>query len=181
MAEPFIGEIRIFAATFAPRGWAMCDGQLLPISYYEALFSLLGTTYGGDGRTTFGLPDLRGRIPIHKGTGPGLNPRSLGERGGAEDATVSIAQLPSHSHALHGTVEPAGRSDPSDAMRASYVGDSVSIPAFGNLEPPSETPLVAMAGDVIAPVGGGQAHANVQPFLCVNFIIALVGLYPSPP
>jgi len=182
MAEPFIGEIRMFAGTFAPRGWAFCDGQLLAISSAEALFSLLGTTYGGDGRTTFGLPDLRGRIPIHKGTGPGLSPRSLGERGGAEGATVSIAQLPSHSHALYGTVEIAGRSDPTAAFRASYVGDTDEIPAFGDPAPPPDNPFVAMANDTIAPAaGGGQAHTNVQPFSCVNFIIALSGLYPSRP
>jgi len=179
MAEPFIGEIRIFAATFAPRGWAFCDGQLLAISQNEALFSLLGTIYGGDGRTSFGLPDLRGRIPIHKGNGPGLSPRSLGERGGAEVATVSVAQLPPHSHALHGTVEMAGRSDPSGALRASYVGASDGVPAYGDLNPLPANPLVAMANGTIAfAAGGGQVHANVQPFLCVNFIIALSGLYP---
>jgi microcystin-dependent protein len=180
MSDPFIGEIRMFAGTFAPRGWALCDGQLLAISQYEALFTLLGTTYGGDGRTTFGLPELRGRLQIHKGTGPGLSPRNLGERGGAEDATVSsVAQLPPHSHTHFGAGEPAGRSDPSAAVRASYVGPTDGIPAFGDLEPPPENPLVAMANDTIASAGGWQAHANVQPFLCVNFIIALLGVYPS--
>ncbi len=174
MAEPFLGEIRMFAGTYAPRGWALCDGQLLSIPQNDALFSLLVITYGGDGRTNFGLPDLRGRIPIHKGAGPGLSPRSQGERGGAENATVSVAQLPSHTHAHHGAVQKAGRGDPSEALRASYVGPTDGIPAFGNLEG-----LVAMASDTITSTGGGQAHANVQPFLCVNFIIALVGIYPS--
>ena len=178
MADPFIGEIRMFAGNFAPRGWAYCDGQLLAISQNEALFSLLGITYGGDGRVTFGLPDLRGRIPIHKGTGPGLSPRSLGERGGAESATVSVAELPAHSHAHHSAAQRAGRSDPSAALRASYVGPTDGIPAFGDLEPPPSDPLVAMANDTITSAGGGQAHANVQPFLCVHFIIALFGIYP---
>ncbi len=175
MSDPFIGEIRMFASYFAPRGWALCDGQLLSIPQHDALFSLLGITYGGDGRTNFGLPDLRGRMPIHKGTGSGLSSRSWGERGGAETATVSIAQLPSHSHAHHGAVQKAGRSDPSDALRASYVGPTDGIPAFGNLDDPP----VPMADDTITSAGGGQAHANVQPFLCVNFIIALVGIFPS--
>ncbi len=181
MADPFIGEIRMFAGTYAPRGWAFCDGQLLPIQQNEVLFSLLGATYGGDGRMSFGLPDLRGRIPIHKGTGSGLSPRSLGERGGAETAMVSIAELPSHSHAHYGAVERAGRSDPSDAVRACYISDTGSIPAYGYPRDDSD-PFVAMANDTIAPaVGGGQAHANVQPFLCVNFIIAMAGIYPSRP
>ena len=169
MSEPFIGEIRMFAGNFAPRGWALCDGQLLAVSQNDSLFSLLGTIYGGDGRTTFGLPDLRGRIPIHTGTGPGLSPRRLGERGGEENAALTVNQLPVHTHAHRAVAEPAGRGDPSAALRS-----SANAPAFT-----AAANLVSMASDAIAGVGGSQFHQNVQPFLCVHFIVALFGIYPS--
>ena len=168
MSEPFIGEIRMFAGNFAPLGWALCDGQLLAISENEALFTLIGTIYGGDGQTTFGLPDLRSRIPIHRGAGPGLSGRVLGERGGTEDVTLTLNQMPSHSHAMFATGDLAGRGDPSAALRARS-----EFPAYSD-----PTPLVAMQNDTVAAVGGSQPHVNMQPFMCVHFIIALYGIYP---
>ena len=169
MAAPFIGEIRMFAGNFAPQGWAFCDGQLLLISQYDALFSLFGTAYGGDGRTTFGLPDLRGRVPIHWGSGPGLSPRQWGERAGSESVSVNVNQLPQHSHTLHAVGERAGRGDPSSVFSAAQA-----TAAFG---PPEN--LVPMATDTISSVGGSQAHPNVQPFLVIHFIVSLFGIYPS--
>jgi microcystin-dependent protein len=169
MSEPFIGEIRMFAGNFAPVGWALCDGQLLAISENEALFTLIGTIYGGDGQITFGLPDLRGRIPIHRGAGPGLSSRTVGERGGTEDITLTINQMPSHAHAMFATDDLAGRGDPSASLRARG-----EFPAYTD---PSA--LVRMQSDTIANVGSSQPHVNVQPFLCVHFIIALFGIFPS--
>jgi len=171
MSEPFVGEIRMFAGTFAPRGWAFCDGQLLAVSQYDALFSLLGTIYGGDGRTTFALPDLRGRIPIHAGSGPGLSPRTQGERGGAESVTLTTGEMPPHQHSQLASGEVADRADPSEALSAVQ-----EAPAYG----PAAN-LVSMQADTVAVAGGSQAHENVQPFLCLHFIIALVGIYPSRP
>jgi microcystin-dependent protein len=171
MSEPFVGEIRMFAGTFAPRGWAFCDGQLLAVSQNDALFSLLGTIYGGDGRTTFGLPDMRGRIPLHAGHGPGLSERRLGSRGGSERETLTVNQIPSHSHAQQATTDGAARAAPGDSLplssgAVSYFRDSTTLPA-------------QMAGNMIQPTGGSQGHTNLMPTLCVNFIIALVGIYPS--
>ena len=169
MSEPFVGEIRMFAGNFAPRGWAFCDGQLLAVSQNDALFSLLGTIYGGDGRTTFGLPDLRGRIPIHAGTGPGLSPRRLGSKGGAEEVTLTVNQLPSHGHPFQGTNAPATSRDP--------IGNSPAEALFdAYVEDLSPAPLAASA---VSNVGGSRSHTNLMPFLCVHFIIALVGIYPS--
>jgi microcystin-dependent protein len=170
MSEPFIGEIRMFAGNFAPRSYAFCDGQLLAISQNDALFSLFGTIYGGDGRTTFGLPDLRGRIPIHMGTGPGLSTRPIGQKGGSETAALTAAHLPAHSHALQASASPATESQP--------VGNT---PA-GNT--PVDVYSTSGATDVMAAssttqVGGGDAHPNVQPFLCIHYIVALFGVYPS--
>jgi len=170
MSEPFIAEIRIFAGNFAPRGWAFCDGQLLPISQNTALFSLIGTTYGGDGRTTTALPNLQGRAPMHPGRGPGLTARRLGERGGADTVTLSEAQMPAHTHLLQATAVPGNDNDPPGGYYAASAGANV----YG-------TPgtLVSMAGPALDAAGGGQPHNNMQPFLTLNFIIALVGLYPS--
>jgi microcystin-dependent protein len=170
MSEPFVGEIRMFAGNFAPRGWALCDGQLLDISQNDALFSLLGTTYGGDGRTTFGLPDMRGRIPIHAGTGPGLSPRAWGAKAGQERVTLTTNQLPSHSHPLQVSDDLATTSSPQGTTFHRASGDNY----IG--EPGSPANLNAGA---IGTTGGGQDHNNVQPFLCLNFIIALFGIYPS--
>jgi microcystin-dependent protein len=170
MSEPFIGEIRMFAGTFAPRGNALCDGQLLLVSQHDALFSLLGTTYGGDGRTTFGLPDLRGRLPIHMGQGPGLSNRRIGARGGAEQVTVTVNQLPVHTHTARATNDEGTLSDPTGAIWAG-VGAGVHYVDGGTLQ--------AMHANALTSVGGSQSHFNVMPFQCINFIIALWGIYPS--
>lgn len=168
MSDPFIGEIRMFAGNFAPRGFALCDGQLLPIAQNTALFSLLGTTYGGDGRTTFALPDLRGRIPMHPGQGPGLSQHRLGEKGGQESVTLSETQLPSHTHTAHATEEASNKNKPGNALWARKK--------IYDTEP---TSTVAMNPGAIGSTGGGQDHENKQPYLCINFIIALQGVFPS--
>ncbi len=170
MSEPFVGEIRMFAGNFAPRGWAFTDGQLLAVSQNDALFSLLGTIYGGDGRTTFGLPDLRGRIPIHAGTGPGLSPRSIGQKAGTEEETLTVSQLPSHSHTVQFSTAAGTQNNPSNQ----FLGASPNVRIFR-----PQPPNVDMSADAVTSVGGSQSHTNVQPFLCVNFIIALFGIYPS--
>jgi len=170
MSEPFVGEIRMFAGSFAPRGWALCEGQLLGVSQNDALFSLLGTIYGGDGRTTFGLPDLRGRVPIHAGSGPGLSPRSLGAKAGAESVTLIVNQLPSHSHAIQASTDIAAESSPLGNVLAqsSLAGTYVEVDANASL-----------ASSSVTSVGGSRSHTNLMPALCLNFIIALVGIYPS--
>lgn len=170
MSEPFVGEIRMFAGNFAPRGWAFCDGQLLAVSQNDALFSLLGTVYGGDGRTTFGLPDLRGRIPLHAGHGPGLSERRLGSKGGEEKVTLTVNQLPSHSHPFQATSAAGTDNNP----QGKQVGESSSVDLYFE-----GTPTVDMAQQAITETGGSQSHANLMPFLCVHFIIALFGIYPS--
>lgn len=170
MSEPFLGEIRMFAGNFAPRGWALCDGQLLAVSQNDALFSLFGTIYGGDGRTTFGLPDLRGRVPIHMGQGPGLSDRRLGSKGGAENVTLVSGELPPHDHAVR--VSSAVGTD--DVPTDEYLGASPNVRAF-RPQPPTQP----MNTDSVAAVGGSQPHNNIMPFLCINFIVALVGIYPS--
>lgn len=174
MSEPFIAEIKLFAGNFAPRGYAFCDGQLLQISQNTALFSLVGTTYGGDGRTTFGLPDLRGRVPMHPGSGPGLTTRRLGEKGGAEGVTLTTTQIPSHNHQL-GVRNAAGDS-PGPLDSAPAVDRSGVAAPYSSAGPDAASN--AHAG-VIRNTGGGQSHTNLQPFLCLYFIIALVGLFPS--
>ncbi|QBK31405.1 phage tail protein [Roseitalea porphyridii] len=170
MSEPFVAEIRIFAGNFAPRGWAFCNGQLLPIAQNTALFSLIGTTYGGDGRSTTALPNMEGRAPMHPGRGPGLTTRRLGERGGAETVTLTEAQMPQHHHTLTGSaddrvlsVNPGGN----------YLGAGTALYA------PSSAQRAPMAAQALPETGGSQAHNNMQPYLTINFIIALVGLYPS--
>ena len=168
MSEPFIAEIRIFAGNFAPRGWAFCDGQLLPVSQNTALFSLIGTTYGGDGRSTTALPNLQGRAPMHPGRGPGLTSRRLGQRGGVEMVTLTEAQMPSHTHTLIGS-ERGGREV---SPQNNYFGTGEAY-----FRAPSN--LGAAADGAMPNTGGSQAHNNLQPFLAMNFIIALVGLYPS--
>lgn len=171
MSEPFIAEIRIFAGNFAPRGWAFCDGQLLPISQNTALFSLIGTTYGGDGRTTTALPNLQGRAPMHPGRGPGLTQRRLGEQGGFETATLTEAQMPNHAHTLRARNAPASANTASadTALARSALGFAYS----------ESSPTVGLAPGALENAGGDQAHNNMQPFLTMYFIIALVGLYPS--
>ena len=176
MSEPFIAQITMFGGNFAPRGWAFCDGQLLPIAQNSALFSLLGTTYGGDGRTSFGLPDLRGRVPMGPRNGPGLTPRTLGQKSGVENVTLTTPQIPSHSHvATANAVAPAGNSN--DANNNFWADDAGVSSGTYHTGPGNVT---MNAGAVqIAAEGGGQSHTNVQPFVCVNFIIALTGLFPS--
>ncbi|WP_306050765.1 phage tail protein [Oceaniradius stylonematis] len=171
MSEPFVGEIRMFAGNFAPRGWAFCDGQLLAVSQNDALFSLLGTIYGGDGRTTFGLPDMRGRLPIHAGHGPGLSERRLGAKGGTEKVTLTVNQLPSHTHPEQGTTSNANLPDPS----GNRLGTSTVLEPFSA----TEALDVNMAATAVSRTGGSQSHTNLMPYLCVHFIIALFGIYPS--
>lgn len=170
MSEPFVGEIRMFAGNFAPRGWAFCDGQLLAVSQNDALFSLLGTIYGGDGRTTFGLPDLRGRIPLHAGSGPGLSPRRLGAKAGSEKETLTVNQLASHSHDFNANTAAATTKNPQGKVVAQGVGVSYFL---------AENQNTSMASNMITNTGGSRSHTNLMPTLCVNFIIALFGIYPS--
>lgn len=170
MSEPFIGEIRMFAGNFAPRGWALCDGQLLAVSQNDALFSLLGTIYGGDGRTTFGLPDMRGRIPIHAGNGPGLSSRRLGTKGGSQKVTLTANQLPSHTHPMQASTGAGNSNEPQNNVPS----NSPSVDLY--IEDPTD---VDMAATAITSVGGSQSHNNMQPFLGINFIIALSGIFPS--
>ena len=166
MAEPFLSEIRIMSFEFAPKGWALCNGQLLPINQNQALFSLLGTTYGGDGRVNFALPDLRGRTPIHVGGG-----HTLGESGGEQAHTLSIAELPQHTHVVNGTSNAGTALIPSGNLLA-----KVNLPAYRA----PDANLVAMAPGTVTNVGGSQAHLNMQPFLILSFCIALQGIFPSP-
>ena len=168
--DPFVGEIRMFAGNFAPNGWALCDGQLLAISQNDALFSLLGTIYGGDGQTTFGLPDLRGRVPIHMGSGPGLSSKPIGFLGGSENVTLIASQMPAHSHAFQASAGPGSQSNPAGAV----PGASPSVDLY--IE---EAPSVALNAGSVTSTGGSQPHPNLQPFQCINFIIALFGIYPS--
>src|SRR5947207_6893853 len=168
MAEPFLSEIRMMSFGFAPKGWALCNGQLLPINQNQALFSLLGTTYGGDGRVNFALPNLQGNVPIHVGNG-----HTLGERGGEQAHTLSIAELPTHTHVASGTstsTDPNGTNIPTGNLLASVPGEIYA--AAGS--------LVAMGATTIGNTGGSQAHLNMQPFLTLSFCIALQGIFPSP-
>jgi microcystin-dependent protein len=167
MTEPFLAEIRLMSFTFAPKGWALCDGQLLPINQNQALFSLLGTTYGGDGRVSFALPDLRGRVPIHFGNG-----HTLGERGGEQSHTLSISEIPTHTHGLNASSAEANTPDPGNDVLARTRNEIYA--------PLSPTNTAAMAPGAVANTGGSQAHLNMQPFLTINFCIALQGIFPSP-
>ena len=171
MSDPFIAEIRIFAGNFAPRGWSFCDGQLLPIAQNTDLFALIGTTYGGDGRTTTALPNLQGRAPMHAGNGPGLSSRRLGETGGVETVTLSEAQMPNHTHQMTASPNPGEAPGPGGG---NALARSVGGAAYG----PANN-LASFAPETMPNAGGSQLHTNMQPFLTVNFIIALVGLFPS--
>ena len=163
MAEPFLSEIRVFSFNFAPKGWALCNGQLLPINQNQALFSLLGTTYGGDGRVNFGLPNLQGNTPIHMGGG-----HTLGERGGEQNHTLSVAEMPTHTHPLFASSANASQAAPANTIQAA---------ANNAYTPPSA--LTAITPGTVTTVGGSQAHLNMQPFLTLNFSIALQGIFPS--
>jgi microcystin-dependent protein len=168
MAEPFLSEIRIMSFVFAPKSWALCNGQLLPINQNQALFSLLGTTYGGDGRITFGLPDLRARVPIHVGQG-----HTLGERGGEQAHTLSIAELPTHVHTVTGT------STSSDPNGTNIPGGNILCAGPAEIYAAPSQP-VALNAATVSNTGGSQAHLNMQPFLVLSFCIALQGIFPSP-
>jgi microcystin-dependent protein len=166
MAQPYVGEIRMFAGNFAPAGWMFCDGALLPISENETLFQLIGTTYGGDGQSTFALPDLRGRLPMHQGNG-----FTLAQTGGAEEVTLGVNHIPSHAHPLRGSAASGSQASPNNTMLATSTVITPYAP---------ELPLAPMAPNAISPTGGSQPHTNYQPYLCVNFIISLFGIFPSP-
>ncbi len=170
--DPFIGEVIMFAGNFAPRGWAFCDGALLPISQNQALFSILGTTYGGDGRTTFALPDLRGRAPIHEGTGPGLTNRRLGQNGGAESVTLSISEMPAHDHTAQ---QPGTSAGPTTTSPQNAIAATLANPVYNQGGPVDAN----MAVEATGTTGGTGSHPNMPPFLVLNYIIALQGTYPS--
>jgi microcystin-dependent protein len=165
MAQPYVGEIRMFAGNFAPAGWMFCEGQLLPISEYETLFNLIGTTYGGDGQSTFALPDLRGRLPLHFGNG-----FTLAETGGVEEITLTVAQIPAHSHALLATSNVGTASGVTNAVVARSPSASIYL---------EDVSTVNMSTSAVSSVGGSQPHNNFQPYLCVDFIISLFGIFPS--
>ena len=165
MAQPYISEIRIFAGNFAPAGWMFCEGQLLPISENETLFNVIGTTYGGDGQSTFALPDLRGRLPMHQGNGV-----NIAETGGVESVTLTVSQIPAHSHAFLATSNPGGTTNPNPNLTSNSPNVNVYI---------EDVTGVNMSAQGIGSVGGSQPHTNFQPYLCVNFIISLFGLFPS--
>jgi len=166
MAQPYVGEIRMFAGNFAPAGWMFCEGQLLPISENETLFNLIGTTYGGDGQSTFALPDLRGRLTLHQSNG-----FILAETGGAEEITLTVKQIAAHAHAALATNNNGQQSNPSGLVLARVTGNDIYA---------SDSPFINMAPVTISPVGGSQPHTNFQPYLCVNFIISLFGIFPPP-
>jgi microcystin-dependent protein len=170
MADPFVAEIRIFPFNFAPKGWAWCDGQLMPLSQNTALFSLLGTTYGGDGKSNFALPDLQGRAPMHPGQGPGLSLHDLGETGGSETVTLLESEIPAHSHALRASSDPADVQQPSPARSLAR-----SAPGFAYV---AGSPNATLAAEAHAPAGGDAPHNNLQPYLTFYFAIALQGVFP---
>ena len=173
MSNPYVGEIRMFGGSFAPAGWAMCQGQLQPISQNDTLFNLIGTTYGGDGQETFQLPNLSGRAPMHMGQGPGLSQNyTEGEAAGVESVTLTTQQIPIHNHALTASSDFGQNPQPQDAMFAQ--------PTTGKMYTGSgQSPLVSLAATMLAPVGGSQPHENMQPYLCITFIISLFGVFPS--
>jgi microcystin-dependent protein len=171
--DPFVAEIRIFPFNFAPKGWAFCDGQLLPLSQNTALFSLLGTTYGGDGKSNFALPDMQGNAPMHPGQGPGLSLHDLGETGGSETVSLLESEIPSHSHTMISLPAPGNRTAPGGNSLARVSG------TVGPYLPAAPAPaLVAMSDSAVAPVGGDQPHNNMQPYLTLLFCIALQGVFP---
>jgi microcystin-dependent protein len=172
MTDPFVAEIRIFAGNFAPRGWALCNGQLLPISQNTALFSLVGVSYGGNGQTTFALPDLQGRAPMHQGQGPGLSQRDLGEVSGNQTVTLITSEMPAHTHSLMASTSPASGRDPTNnPLARSRNGNAYQTNVNQN--------VVLMAAQAVGMAGGSLPHNNMQPYLALTFIIALQGIYPS--
>jgi microcystin-dependent protein len=174
MAQPYIGEIRMFAGTYAPSGWAYCNGQQLPISENEALYQLIGTTYGGDGESTFNLPNLQSRVPIHKGNGPDGNPYPLAQMAGTETVTLTVQQIPSHNHVLIAT-DAAGTLTPGNATLAKAASSQQGVKVYNN----APAAFVQLRPETVGASGGSQPHENCQPFLCVNFIISLFGIFPT--
>jgi microcystin-dependent protein len=170
MSTPYVGEIRLFAGNFAPIGWMFCQGQTISIAENEVLFQLIGTTYGGDGQTTFSLPDLSGRVPVHQGQGPGTSSRTLGELGGTETVTLLASQMPAHTHALHASTAVATGTAPGGALLATT--------AVASYDPGAAA--TAMAASAVGPAGGSQPHENMAPTLALSYIISLFGIYPSP-
>jgi microcystin-dependent protein len=168
--DPFIGEIRMFAFSFAPRGWALCNGQLLPIAQNQALFSLLGTAYGGNGTTTFALPDLRSRVPVHQGQGPGLSPYAEGQAGGTETVTLAAAQMPQHTHPVTASSSAATSDNPAGRMLARSAG---------HIYHPEPGQHAVMNANMLGEAGGSQPHGNIQPYLTVTFCIAVTGIFPA--
>jgi microcystin-dependent protein len=168
MAQPYVGEIRMFGGNFAPAGWMFCEGQLLPISENETLFNLIGTTYGGDGQSTFALPDLRGRLPIHQGNG-----FVLAQSGGVETVTLTVQQMPTHSHPYIATSNTAAVNPPQNALLATLPGANITAYL-------TDPPVLPFNASAIGPVGGSQPHTNFQPYLCINFILSLFGIFPPP-
>jgi microcystin-dependent protein len=170
VAQPYVGEIRMFGGNFPPSGWAFCNGATMPISENETLFQLIGTTYGGDGQSTFNLPDLQGRVPIHQGTGPDGSTFTIGEAAGVETVTLTIQQIPNHNHAFIGTGNPGTTTNPPTNIVAQNSGNNIYI---------EDQAFVPLAPQSLLPDGGSQPHENIQPFLCVAFIISLFGIFPS--
>lgn len=170
MAQPYVGEIRMFAGNFAPSGWLFCDGQTLPIAENETLFQLLGTTYGGDGQETFNMPNLQSRMPIHMGTNPGTGTNyQIAEAAGVEEVTLTTQQIPLHTHQIFGSSDTAQRRGPANSVFGRAPGDAYA----------SEYTEEFLSAQSVGPMGGSQPHTNLQPYLCVNFIISLFGIFPS--
>jgi microcystin-dependent protein len=172
MADPFVAEIRIFGCNFAPKGWAFCNGQLLPISQNTALFSLLGTTYGGDGKSNFALPDMQGNAPMHPGQGPGLSLHDLGETGGSQTVSLLESEIPSHRHPVRASAGDGTTGSPAGSLVAQGVGVNMYTATFN---------ATSLNGNAVAPAGGDQPHNNMQPYLTLNFCIALQGVFPPRP
>ncbi len=173
MAQPFVGQIIAVGFNFAPNGWFLCDGSTVPISQYDVLYNLIGTTYGGDGVSTFALPDLRGRVAVNQGQGPSLSNYLLGQRSGSENVTLTVGQIGSHSHALMASATTGTSITPGSTM-ALAPNDQTLVKMYGTV-----APNTSLAGSSITPVGGGQPHENRQPFQVINYIIAWAGIYPS--
>ena len=174
MADPFIGEIRMFAGNFAPRQWAFCSGQLMAISQNDALFSLIGTIYGGDGRTSFGIPDMRGRIPIHWGSGPGLTPRPIGQKTGVERVILNVTQIPSHTHAMQASQDSVSSVSPANTVLGTFdAADQMYTESF------DAAAKGTMRSSSVMNAGGSSAHTNLMPYQCLSYIICLLGVYPS--
>jgi microcystin-dependent protein len=179
MSEPFLGQLQIYGFSFAPRGWSLCNGQTLSISQYAALFSLLGTTYGGNGVSTFQLPNMQSRVPMHFGNGAGLTPRVLGEQGGEENHTLLTTEMAAHNHIANASTAAGTQSSPSGATLGQSNTGTVHTPVLNVPNFVTTAPNAPLAASTIANAGGSQGHPNIQPYLTVNYCIAMVGVFPS--